>query len=54
MDINVLLLDEVSIILLWIGLHGLLDQLIYSENIFPIRNYIYIIFILFALYLKVN
>jgi hypothetical protein len=54
MDINILLLDEVSIILLWVGLHGLLDQLLNSENIFPIRNYIYIIFVLFALYLKLN
>jgi hypothetical protein len=53
MDISVLLADEISIILLWVGLHGLLDQAILSDLIYPLRNYIYIFFILFALYIKV-
>ena len=54
MDINVLLTDELSIILLWFGLHGLVDQFIESNIIYPFRNYIYMLFVLFALYIKVS
>ena len=54
MDRNILLLDEVSIILLWIGAHGLLDQVITSPSVYASRNYIYLYFILISLYLNVE
>jgi hypothetical protein len=54
MDINVLLEDEISIILLWFGLHGILDQFINLSKVFPFRNYIYMLFILVGFYLNLN
>jgi hypothetical protein len=54
MDLNIQLRDELSIILLWIGLSGVLDEIINISIIFPIKIYIYALFILIALYLKLD
>jgi hypothetical protein len=52
MDVNILLKDEISVILLWIGLYNILDQIISLSTISPYKNYIYILFILIAIFLK--
>lgn len=54
MDVSLLLKDELSVILLWIGLYGLLDQLIHSKNIYPYKNYVYLLFVLISLYIKIS
>jgi hypothetical protein len=54
MDVNLLLKDEVSVILLWIGIYGILDQVIHSTMIYPNRNYLYALFILYSIFIKLS
>jgi hypothetical protein len=54
MDINILLQDEISVILLWMGLYGILDQIIHIPSIQDKKNYIYALFILISLFIKLS
>jgi hypothetical protein len=54
MNINILIKDEISIILLWVGFYGLLDQLIHYNSVFPYKNYLYSLFILISLFIKLS
>lgn len=52
MDINIIMLDEVSIIFFWIGLSGLIDRFISNPLIIPSKKYVYMILVLIALFIK--
>lgn len=52
MDINLLLKDEISVILMWIGIYGLLDQFIHIPSIYDKKNYIYALFVCISLFIK--
>jgi hypothetical protein len=52
MDIIIQLKDEISVILLWFGLYGLLEQSINSFIISANKNYLYMLFILISLFIK--
>jgi hypothetical protein len=54
MDITIQLKDEISVILLWVGLYGLLEQIIHSSFIYPNKNYIYMLFVLISLFIKLD
>jgi len=54
MDLHIKLKDELSIILLWVGFSGVFDAFINISVIFPMKIYIYALFILIALYLKLD
>jgi len=43
MDVSLLLKDEISVILLWIGLYGLFDQLIHLTLLHDKKKYIYLL-----------
>ena len=51
--LNINFIDELSIIFLWIGIWGLSDMLLNSPNMHKYKHYIYIIFILVAVYYKI-
>jgi len=52
-EVNINLIDEFAIIFLWIGIWGIIDELIYTTAIFQYKKYIYTILILIALYMKI-
>ena len=52
MDINIKMLDEVSIIFFWVGLSGLIDRFISNPLIIPSKKYVYMILVLIAIFLK--
>ena len=52
MDISLLLKDEISVILMWIGIYGLLDQFIHIPSIYDKKNYIYALFVCISLFIK--
>jgi len=52
MDINILLKDEISVILMWMGLYGLLEQFIHLPLIYDKKNYIYALFVCISLFIK--
>ena len=47
-----MLLDEISVIFVWVGLTGILDKYISVSKIYISPNYIYILLILTGIYLK--
>ena len=47
-------LDEITIVLFWIGCFGLSDTIIQNNLIYPSRNYLYLLFILIGIYLKIE
>jgi len=50
--INIKLIDEILIIILWIGIWGLTDMLLNYSFIEKQKHYIYIILILIVIYFK--
>jgi hypothetical protein len=52
MDVNLLLKDEISVILLWMGVYGLFDQLIHLPLVNDKKNYIYAFFVCISLLIK--
>ena len=46
------LIDEISLILFWIGMYGLIETILYTDLIYPHKNYVYILFIIVGLYTK--
>jgi len=53
-NFNIKLKDEIAIILLWIGISGMMDIIINTSMIFPMKNYVYVLFVLCAMYLKLE
>jgi len=47
-----MLLDEISVIFVWVGLTGMLDKFISMTKTYVSPNYLYIILILTGIYLK--
>jgi hypothetical protein len=54
MDINIKLVDEISMIFFWVGTSGLLERIINTPILIHSKMYIYAILLLFAIYLKVS
>jgi len=52
MDINIQMIDEVSIIFFWVGLSGLIDRFINNPLILPSKKYVYMILVLIAIFIK--
>ena len=52
MNINIKLIDEISMVFFWVGLSGLLDRVINHSLIKQSSIYIYLLLILFAIYLN--
>jgi hypothetical protein len=52
LNLSLNLIDELSIIILWIGIWGLTDIFINIPYINQYKEYIYILLILFAVYFK--
>jgi hypothetical protein len=50
--IHIKLIDELSIIILWIGIWGLSDIILNISYIEKYKHYIYILLILIAVYFK--
>ena len=51
--LNLNLIDELSIIFLWIGIWGLSDMLLNVPIMYEYKHYFYIILILIAIYYKI-
>jgi len=52
MEYSLLLIDEISVILMWLGIYGLLDQFIHIPLLYENKIYIYILFICVSLLIK--
>ena len=52
MDINIKLIDEISVIFFWIGISGLIDRFINIPIVIPSKKYFYIILVLIAIFIK--
>jgi hypothetical protein len=46
------LFDEISMILFWIGMYGIIETILYTDLIYPYKNYAYLLFIMIGLYTK--
>ena len=47
-----MLKDEISVILMWMGIYGLIEQFIHLPLIYDKKNYVYVLFILISLFIK--
>jgi hypothetical protein len=52
MDISLLLKDEISVILMWMGIYGLLEQFIHLHAVYEKKIYLYGLFICISLFIK--
>lgn len=53
-NVNIELINELSIIFFWVGIWGVLDLSVHHTVLNKYRLYCYILLILVAIYIKIN